>query len=373
MTTACALHVNGRFLTQPLSGVQRYALQLLGAFDALLAADPALAARMGAGAEGIPVWYPAGVTLTTTPPWRVLRPRPLAGRSGHAWEQMTLGRRVGRDYLVSLCGSGPLMVRNQLLVIHDANIWTIPEAFSKSYKLFHKTMRPLLVRRVTDLGTVSRFSAEELAQFLPVQSGRFWVIYNSAEHILAAEEDPGVLERHGLNPRGYLLAVGNQSPNKNIATAVAALEALPEGSPPLAVAGGFAPGVAQSALVESNRVKLLGRVSDAELKTLYGQAQAFVWPSRREGFGIPPLEAMYQGTPVLSSDRTAMPEVLGDAVLYFDPDSVDSLAACLGDFLSRDVEAQAALGAAGRARAAEFSWEASARRLIDLVASRLER
>lgn len=359
-----AIHINGRFLVQSVSGIQRYARELLSALDVRLSEEPELARRLGP----ITVWYPAAAKLVDPPDWQVLRITPLAGFSGHAWEQITLGRRTaGHGVLVSLCGAGPLITARQFLVIHDANIWTFPKAFSKPYRFFHKVMRPLLVRRVSHVGTVSKFSAKELAGYLRIPAERFIVIPNSAEHILSARSDDEALVRYGLKSQQYFFAAGNQSPNKNIARLVAAIERLDDNSLPLAVAGGLATGVAQSKIGETACVRLLGRVSDAELRTLYANAAAFVWPSLYEGFGIPPLEAMALGTPVLSSDTTAMPEVLGDAVTYFTPTDVDSIAAALRNFQALPPAARDEMGAACKTRAAQFSWRRSADALIDIL------
>lgn len=355
-----SIHVNGRFLVQPVSGVQRYAREVLGALDRKLAQDSGLAARLGP----VPVWYPAGAELVEAPDWKVLKPAPLAGRSGHAWEQITLGRRARKGTLISLCGSGPLLCRDQILVIHDANIWTFPEAFAKSYRLFHKAMRPLLARRVRQLATVSSFSAGELGRYLGVPTERFDVIYNSAEHMLMAEGDAETLPRYGLKAGGYLFAAGNQSPNKNIARLIDALAQLEDVPLPLVVAGGFAPGVAQADIAASPRLRLLGRVSDSELQSLYSNAKAFLWPSLYEGFGIPPLEAMTLGTAVLSSNSTAMPEVLGDAAAYFDPEDPEDIARSLRAFLACSSAEQAALAQAGKAQAGRYSWAASAEQLL---------
>ncbi|WP_417690102.1 glycosyltransferase family 4 protein [Roseibium sp.] len=357
------LHINGRFLVQPISGVQRYAREILAALDLRLSGDPTLAQRLGP----IHVWYPEGSSLVSPPDWQVLQITPLPGGTGHAWEQFSLGKVARNGVLASLCGSGPLICRRQLVVIHDANIWTFPEAFSRSYRLFHKMMRPLLARRVTHLATVSQFSAGELARCLRVPEHRFDVIHNSAEHMIAAPTDEGTLTRYGLVPQSYFFAAGNQSPNKNIARLVDALGVISGDTPPLVVAGGFAPGVAQEKITDSGRIRLLGRVSDAELKALYACATAFLWPSLYEGFGIPPLEAMILGTPVLSSSTTAMPEVLGDSVLYFDPLNIEDISAAISQFIAMPPKARETLAQAGKKRAQHYTWTASANALLKVL------
>jgi glycosyltransferase involved in cell wall biosynthesis len=353
-----ALSVNGRFLTQPLSGVQRYAREVLTALDRLLPSERG----------PVPVFHPGA--LDDPPQWRVLQPVALTGAQGHLWEQVTLARAARGTRLISLCGSGPLALKDQILVIHDANIWDSPESFSPAYRWFHGMMRPLLARRVRAVGTVSHAAAVALAPRLGVAEGRLAVIPNGAGHIARTMPDSGTLARYGLRPGEYLLAVGNQSPNKNLARLVAA-HAKAVGVypvvPPLAVAGGVAPGVTQVGLSPREGLHLLGRVSDGELRSLYDNAYAFVWPALSEGFGIPPLEAMQLGVPVLSSRTSAMPEVLGNAALWFDPRDTADMARAIVDFMDLSDDGRAAMIARGRERAASYSWEDSARRLLALA------
>ncbi len=357
MTTP--IYLNARFLTQPVSGVQRYAREIIGALDRRLAADPALAAKMGP----IRAFCPEGAPIAAPPGWRVIVPEPLPGGRGHFWDQTALWRASRDGVLISLCNAGPLLHRRHILTLHDANLYVIPEAFSPAYLRLHRLLRPLLAARAARLTTVSAFSAGELARFCRVAVEKFTVIPNAADHLEGVVPEPAALARHGLTEGGYLLAVGNQSPNKNIARLVAAHAACGPDVPPLAVAGGFTQGVARDALQATDRVHVLGRVSDGELKALFAGAAGFVWPSLYEGFGIPPLEAMRLGTPVLSSDSSAMPEVLGGAARYMPALSVSAMTAALEAFAQTSPEARAKWVARGRARAAEFTWTAAAERL----------
>ena len=114
----------------------------------------------------------------------------------------------------------------------------------------------------------------------------------------------------------------------------------------------------------ADRVRLTGRVSDEELCELYRGAECFLYPSRYEGFGLPPLEAMTCGAPVVSSDRTSMPEVLGDAAVAVDPDDPDALADAVGALLHSEPR-RAELRERGARRAAEFTWERCARLTVE--------
>jgi glycosyltransferase involved in cell wall biosynthesis len=353
------LSVNARFLTQPMSGVQRYARELLTALDRLL--PP--------GHPPVPAFHP-GDPPDGLPHWQVIRPVPLPGAGGHLWEQVALARAARGTRLLSLCGAGPLWHRDQILVVHDANIWDAPDSFPRAYRLFHATMRPRLAARVRATATVSQSAARALAPRLGLPVGHLAVIPNGAGHIAATKADPGTLARHGLTAQGYVLAVGNLSPNKNLArlaAAHAAARTTDPGLPDLAIAGGAAPGVTAAPLAPRPGLRMLGRVTDAELRALYDGAQAFLWPALSEGFGIPPLEAMALGLPVLSSRTSAMPEVLGDAALYFDPTDVADIARAIAAFRALGPEARAAMAARGLARAAAFDWAESARRLLALA------
>jgi len=156
------------------------------------------------------------------------------------------------------------------------------------------------------------------------------------------------------------------SPNKNLTRLVAAHARVGAGAPILVLAGREARGLGTAPSIGA-QVKRLGRVSDGELKALYQGARAYVFPSLHEGFGIPPLEAMSLGVPVLAAPRAALPEILGAAPIWFDPLNVDDIAAALCRVVTLDPLARARMVHAGQARAALFSWDIAAARLSRLL------
>jgi glycosyltransferase involved in cell wall biosynthesis len=269
--------------------------------------------------------------------------------------------------LISLGNAGPLRHPAHIVALHDANIWGIPNAFSTSYKILHKAMRPILARRAKRLLTVSKFSAIALSKYLEISEDKFSIIPNGANHIMNVVADPWVLQKHKLHKQGYLLSVGNQSPNKNIAKLIEAHALSGPFVPPLVIVGGTTSGVEIERLPENSRVRFLGRVSDGVLKALYEQASGFVFPSLYEGFGIPPLEAMQVGTPVLAAYRTALPEILQDGAMYFDPTGVDKMAIALRQFSSLSTVARSDLVTRGRKVAGGFTWEKSGRLLAEQI------
>ena len=158
---------------------------------------------------------------------------------------------------------------------------------------------------------------------------------------------------------GYLLAVASANPTKNLPALVEAFAALPaDAGLRLVIAGGSNAAVfgRTARAADDARVVRAGAVSDAELKALYAHALAFVFPSLYEGFGLPPLEAMSCGCPVLASDAASIPEVCGDAALYFAPRDLPAMTAAMRR-IAADAPLRDALRERGRRRLDAYTWE----------------
>lgn len=313
------LFVNGRFLTQPISGMQRYAEELITALDELFEEDESLVRQF----EPFVVVPHAE---HRRPAWKHFSIVETGRMKGHAWEQLELAWAARGGILLNLTSAGPLLHRKSVLVMHDAGVFAHPEHFSKAYGMWHRFLRPRLARRAWKLVTISEFSRRELARYCRVPAEAFTIIGDSAEHILKVTSDTAILTRNGLTPGSYALTVGNQTPNKNIAFAVQAfLEAELPGWK-LAVAGGGSDRIfGRDGLQDHPSIVKLGRVSDEELRALYENAGVFLFPSKYEGFGVPPLEAILLGCPVISSNTSAMPEVLKDSAIFFIAGNIEDL------------------------------------------------
>jgi glycosyltransferase involved in cell wall biosynthesis len=353
--------VNARFLCQPLSGVQRFASEILTALDSHLCADPELAAAIGP----IVALHPEGILRQPT--WHQIPTIQVGRTRGHVWEQGALYQESKDGFLISLGNSGPLRHPAQIVALHDANIWEIPDAFTFGYKILHRTMRPILAKRAKKLLTVSNFSAGALAKHIKISRDKFSVIPNGANHILEVAADLRILKTHGLHQQDFLLSVGNLSPNKNIEKLIQAHSLAGPLVPRLVIVGGVASGVETQSLTTTSRVKFLGRVSDGALRALYEQSAGFVFPSLYEGFGIPPLEAMQLGTPVLATNRTAVPEILQNGVMYFDPTNIEKMALALQQFSDLSADAKSELVARGRSISSGFTWEKSSMLLAEQI------
>lgn len=354
--------INGRFLSQQLTGVQRYAAEIVRAIDGLLASDQFPAPLRHAEWQLL-----APPDASETLPLNRIKIRKTGRLRGHAWDQIDLARAAAGGRLISLANSGPVLHADQIVVIHDAQVFRRPEFFNWRYLAAHRTMDRLLARSAT-IATVSNFSRRELAAVLGLSASEIPVFPNSAEHFAATVPDVGILERLGLSPHRYFLSVGSIQKNKNIALAIRAANLLQRPDVPLVVVGGGNNKVFQDgASVGDPGVILAGRLTDNEIAALYAQALAFVFPSLYEGFGVPPLEAMLFGCPVIASTADAVRETCGEAAAYFDASDAEGLhrrmleRLAAGKISDEERDRQ-------RDRIATFSWRRSAHELLQFLA-----
>lgn len=291
--------------------------------------------------------------------YRVVRPpRGLAHRLGHGWEQGALPALAASSALLySPANLAPALHPRNAVVIHDAAALRHPDAYTPGYVAYQRRLLPWLARHARLLITVSEFSRGELVEMLGVAPERVTVIPNGVEErFAAAMPDPALAARYGLQ-RPYALAVGTVSERKSLDVLERCARILAAGGVELVLAGsdrGYLRGRVED-------LRRIGYVPDADLPALYASARVLAMPSRYEGFGLPCLEAMAAGTPVVAADRGALPEVVGEAGLLVDPDQTEEFARAVRDAAS-DEALRAKLAAAGRRRAARFPWSATATR-----------
>lgn len=349
-----SLAINGRFLTQGLTGVQRFAREVTRAADALAAEGAFARARLIA---------PPGATL---PPLAALRAEHAGTRGGQFWEQAQLPRALGGDWLLSLGNTAPLAARaRQTVVIHDAGAFDTPESYGLAFRTWYRLSHRALHRLGARIVTVSGFSRDRLAAALGADPARIVVMPEGAEHILREPADASVLARHRLERGRYLLTVGSRAAHKNLAALGEAAGFCAARGLTLAAVGAADPAVFRHAPGTPGGVAL-GRVSDAELRALYEGAAALVFPSRYEGFGLPPVEAMACRCPVIAARAGAVPEIVGEAALLFEPDAPTTLTDAMARLLD-DAGAATALREAGTARAAHYTWRNAALALRDAL------
>ncbi|HUL66984.1 MAG TPA: glycosyltransferase family 1 protein [Burkholderiaceae bacterium] len=351
--------INGRFLVQVQTGVQRYAGETLQALDRLLSLRRDLAQQLRcelAVPRGARVPRLQNITVRTLPFLR-----------GHAWEQVSLAWFARDAFLVNFSYSGPVFKRRQMITVHDAAVAALPGTFSRAYRALHYLMLLSLKAKAEVVMTVSEFSRREIGYHFGME--RDVVIGHCGwEHARAGDDSLATPRSLGLEPDAYVLAVGSIKPNKNFALLGRALGLLVDFPLPVAIAGARDASVFQAAQQPPGDVRMLGYVSDRALADLYKHAACFVLPSLYEGFGLPALEAMANGCPVLAARAGSIPEVCGDAALYFDPYNPASLARALRRIVA-DTDLRDELRANARARLDRYTWRGNA----EIVAAQLLR
>ena len=356
--------INARFLTRPASGVDRVASELVCA----------LAAR--ADVDHLVLLHPPTERLFAD--WLELMPvaaskkvqvQALGRRTGHAWEQLDLVGASPGLTLLSLCNTGPALRRNQVLMIHDAQVWDSPHGLPLGFRVGYRTALPILARTARHVVTVSHFAKTRLEARRIAPVGKVQVVLNGADHMQRVAADPHALLRHGLEAGRYLLAVGSRAPHKNLPMLIHAAVSRGPGAPELILVGDMTSRLfGRAELPDAEGVRLIGRVSDGALKALYQGALALALPSTTEGFGLPALEAMACGCPVIAARAGALPEICGDAALFVDPMDLAGWTSAM-ERVVQDGDCRAALITKGTARAAQYSWARAAAGLMAGIAA----
>ncbi len=352
--TAASFAINGRFLSQAVTGVQRYGREIVRSIDRLATECGLLVdLLLPRGAEP-----PVGLGA--------LRPRTVGPVGGHTWEQALLPIRGAR--LLNLCNTAPVLGRNGVLCIHDANVFEVPDSYTSAFRRFYTTLHPLISRSGARIATVSHDAASRLAHHLRIKASTIATAANGHEHALRWRPERATA-RPGERP--YILMIGSLARHKNIARVLQIAAELDRRGLDVLVAG-----TAGAVFTEGERrcsasVRYLGRITDDDLAFLLERAFCLAFPSLSEGFGLPMLEAMVWGCPVIASRSTSLPEVGGDACLYADADAdADDGAAWLAqvDRLLSTPDLGDGLRDKGRERAKRFSWARSAAVYLDLMA-----
>ena len=338
------IYINTRVLHSHLTGVQRYVSELV--------------ARFGANA-----------TLVTPR-------RTLQGVNGHAWEQFRLPLIVRQNTLFSPSITGPLAVKRQVVTMHDVVPLDHPEWLNSKFAAWYGFLVPKLARRVAHVVTISEFSKSRILAHTSMNERQITVTPLAADakfRPLSQGVIEEVLGSLNLPTRHYVLCVGSLEPRKNLARLLQAWRQIEKRIPVdvwLVLTGkqGNSRVFAHEAGLNElpPRVHLTGHVMDEQLPALYAGAMVFAYPSVYEGFGLPPLEAMACGVPVLTGNQTSLPEVVGDAGVMVDPYDVDALA----DGLQRLVEDSTMrdqLRSKGLVRVKQFSWNETARRTWEIL------
>lgn len=303
--------INGKFMSQNITGVQRYAREMLLEIDKLAGELPEIVLLTDKNARNIPKYEHIHVIS--------------AGKlSGNLWEQISLPLfAIRRKALcVSLCNMAPIL-KPDVVVIHDVSYKVNKSFFSKKFTLWYNFVFSTIIRRIKTIVTVSEFSKSEICRCYNIPPAKIVVTYNGWQHYKRCSADKNALSRYGLTRNGYYFSMSSMAPNKNFKWIAQAARANPDAV--FAVSGAVNTKVFGDIFdfeIPPN-LKFLGYVSDEEAKELTACCRAFLFPSYYEGFGIPPLEALSTGTKAVVSDRSCMHEIFGESVYYVSPDDPD--------------------------------------------------
>jgi glycosyltransferase involved in cell wall biosynthesis len=346
-------YVNARFLNQPLTGVQRYCFEMLNALDELI--DPGQAIAL----------CPA--PLINGPDFKNIRIQIGPRMNGNLWEQLYLPWKTRGALLFSPANVGPYFKKRQIVSMHDMSVFACPDAYTARFRFKYRLLFKRLAKSAGRILTVSEFSKREIQKYLGVPPEKITVTYEGREHMERIAADDRILDRLNLDAKPYFLVVGSFSQHKNLQVLLAANALLDQTHYQIVVVGADNAKVFNPApFYQAQNVVTTATISDGELKTLYQHAAALVFPSLYEGFGLPLLEAMACGSPVLCADIPSSREVCADVALYFDPYSADELAEEMTQMLKQpDVGNR--LRESGRQQARAFSWKLAAKRTFQII------
>jgi glycosyltransferase involved in cell wall biosynthesis len=354
--------INGRFLTQPTTGVQRVARELTKAIDRLI------------GERNYPVSFrlicERHADLSTLPLANI-EVEYLDGPHGASWEQFALPRALGDAELICLGNTAPLWSlatnRAVTVMIHDLSYQLYPNAYSRAYRLAHRMILPLILSRARCILTVSETERAQLVKSSPKIASRIVMAQNGGwSDALTVRNAPDLPPPFG---QGYLLYVGSLSQRKNVSGLLKAATRLArERGLRFLFVGSSGPVLTEPdmdvPLDVAPLIQFAGQVEDLDLLAqIYRNARCLVFPSFYEASPLPPLEAMQFGCPVVGSDIPSMRERCGDAIEYCDPTDVDDIVRAVLQVVDHP-ELTASLREKGFARAVKFSWHAQAQRVL---------
>lgn len=322
--------INGRFLSRRISGVERYAHEISKRIH----------------------------------PARMIQFALNSGQlAGNLWEQIILPCQIKRNEILwSPANAGPWLVQNQVLSIHDASVFDHPEWFKPSFAAWTRLSWKILAQRVKAIITVSNFSREQLKLHLGIPQEKIHVIHNgvSAPFEPQSQTKIGEVKMKYKLDKPYFLFVGTNEPRKNLSALLAAWKKLKSSNHMLFIAGG------RGNVFAGTNPGISTYVVDEDLPALYSGATAYVTTSHYEGFGLPCLESMACGTPVIAPNTTAFPEILRGAALLVDPNDPSEISMAMQKIMD-DPQLANRLREYGAAHVKNFTWEQAAEKTQSLL------
>lgn len=350
--------INGKYLaSKHRSGVFRVADQLTRRMDHHLS-------KAATPPDWTMVCPPDAIDI---PAFSALRTRIAGPLTWQVWEQFQLPVAARGQLLVSLANLAPIAHPNAITMVHDAQVFISPQSYSKAFVAWYKFVLPRIGARAAKILTVSDYSRRQLVEYGVAAYDRIAVLHNGADHVLDVAPQRAIVRDLGLKPSSYVVAFSSTQAHKNLSVLFEAFRRPELAEAPLVLVGGT--GVdeyAAAGMSPPDNVVYAGKIDDGRLRGLIEAAAALAFPSRTEGFGLPPLEAMTLGCPVVCAPCGALPEVCADAAIYAGPDAPDEWATALRNFVD-SASLRQTYQALGVQNASRFRWSDSAERLIGLI------
>ncbi len=345
------LYINARFLTQKITGTQRFAIEISKRIIKYLTSTQ--------------IEFLAPRNIINRKLAKSFNPKLFGIFKGHLWEQIDLPiylRNTNDSLLLNLTNTGPLFYRNQIITIHDLAFLRYPQWFSKAFYSYYKFLIPKIAKNSKKIITVSEFSKKELITLLDIPEEKIEVVYN------------GVSELFKYNPNqrkeNFILAVSSLDPRKNFKRLILAFKELNLQDYKLVIVGSenkiFRNSEIKTLIKQIPNIEFTGYISDEKLIQLYQKATLFIYPSLYEGFGLPPLEAMACGTPVIVSNTASLPEICGSAAYYVNPYDKNDIAKGIKTLLENK-RLQKDLVQKGLQHVKKFNWDKSAIKITNII------
>jgi glycosyltransferase involved in cell wall biosynthesis len=349
---------NGRFLAANISGVQRVALELILSIDA------------GIRAGSFAFYEHPVVICPKNSAYLPNMSEIVEYRAGffesQLWEQIDLPRLADGKLLINLCNLAPMRRNCGVVMMHDAQVYISPSSYSLPFRTWYQFALPVIAKNAAHILTVSNYSKKMLDKYGVAPADEISVVYNGVDHMDRYSANFSVVERLNLTKKAYILSCASVVTHKNIAILFEAFRREELAGVTLVLMGSLSSAeLAASGLAPPGNVVFTGWVTDAEMRGLMEAAVCFACPSTTEGFGLPPLEAMYVGCPAVVAPCGALPEVCGDAAIYADAADPTAWVRAFEELID-DPGARAIAAARGRSRAVKFTWAAAARMLYEV-------
>ena len=348
--------VNGKFLTQKLTGVQRVAWETLLALTEILKESDVK----------VTIFTPNQNIESEEYNLSALNVKIARGKTkGILWEQTELYYKSKKfDYLLNFCNQAPLLSQNSITFIHDAQVYLYPESYSKAFVAWYKITLPVIAKNAKHLITVSEYSKSKLVEALDVDESKIDVLYNGSQHLKSAYSIENVsVNIKSLSETKYCLMIGSLAGHKNIKSVIEAFENVGQDLK-LVIVGDLDNQVFNSnGITYSQNLILTGRVNDDEIKFLMNHCSQFISPSLFEGFGLPVVEALIMDKPVLCSDIDTYRELFDGYVKFIKPLDVSSwqkgIVEAANDKSKPDVSKKDIMN--------RFNWNSNAERILQTM------